>query len=347
MADRPFPHDPDFWSTASALAKVSDIRLCLAESSSQPCSGSIIAAHTIPRSQLRKIAIDGHVYAFQGNLPTFARTDGEIELRKFGIGQFSVLNCFCEFHDRELFAPVETSLITGTPLQVATLNYRGAGSELYRKLRSQSTFSHAAKTIPKIKNSPKRREFAKLFLQGTQLGLNDIASHFADCERSIYGPDLDSISALVIQFDQQPSIMSVGGFAPEYDFDGNRLQDFSEEEAKWEHITLSILSNDQGAIVVLSWLKKETAPLRLAQSLAKQDRQLLTTLLIQLVFEHLENTCMNIHWWDGLKEVERRILTNRMQVAVASLERQRANAMTFGGVRFDDWDYKHHFFLNI
>ncbi|NOJ39079.1 hypothetical protein [Bradyrhizobium australiense] len=338
-------HDPKFWATADALKKVGDLKLCLANSSADACEGPIINAHTIPRSQLQRIAINSHVYAFKGNLPTLAKNEGKLEIGKFGTSQFSVLKCFCAKHDREIFLCVENAALEGTDVQVATLNYRGVASEVYRKMRSLATFEHASMIDERVVENAFKQEIVDAFLHGSKLGLLDIGRTFSDCERSIFSVSHDDVSSLIIQFQRPPGVMSVGGFGPEYDFNGRMVQVLGIDETKYQHATISLLANDEGAFFVLAWLKKETAALRLAQSLILQDPKRYTTLILQLVFEYIENTCMNIPWWDGLKEVERNVLTRRMQDAVSTSN--RSNSLTYGGMTFDDWGYKSHKFSNI
>jgi hypothetical protein len=69
-------------------------------------------------------------------------------------------------------------------------------------------------------------------------------------------------------------------------------------------------------------------------------------LIIQTAFEQLENTCMNIPWWKGLRPIERKLLTDRKQLAV-SPTRRASTALTYGGVTFDDWGYESHHYVNL
>jgi hypothetical protein len=66
---KPKPHyDPEFWVSAAVHRQISETKLCLASSEPDPCSGPIVRAHTIPRSQLQKLAVEGHVYCVRSSV---------------------------------------------------------------------------------------------------------------------------------------------------------------------------------------------------------------------------------------------------------------------------------------
>jgi hypothetical protein len=345
----PHSHDPDFWAAVETLRKSQQAKLCLAESNADPCSGKIIAAHTIPRSQLHLIAEEGHVYTLVGNLQTFDKTHGKLEISKKGIGTFSILNCFCADHDMRLFSPVENHPLSFTSEQITCLHYRAIAAEVYRKMTglagSEEVFSQALKN-PKIKNTPEGQEFMRLHLHGTRLGIVDVGRTFKICEEALFNRKFDGISALVVRFRKPPAVMSVGGFSPEFDYDGKRLQDLGNEATLCDQISLSLISSEGNAALVLAWVRSASAPKIFADSLLKQPPDRYTTLIIQTVFEHLENTCMNVTWWDGLLPIERQLLTERMQTAIGP-ELRTSTALGYGGVTFDDWEYQSHDYVNI
>ena len=106
MNERKLPND--YWTSAEVMKEIFETRVCLAETHSpDACNGAIIKAHTIPKSQLQKIAVDGHVYAMRFTAADLARNDGVLTAQKVGVGTFSVLNSFCAAHDNNVFRHVE------------------------------------------------------------------------------------------------------------------------------------------------------------------------------------------------------------------------------------------------
>jgi hypothetical protein len=77
-----------------------------------------------------------------------------------------------------------------------------------------------------------------------------------------------------------------------------------------------------------------------AQSLIAQNSELLSTLAIQTAFEHSENTCMNIEWWDSLRPVVQSKLVERMQFAGSPFEERKSSCLSYCGITFDQWEYE-------
>src|ERR1700686_2669432 len=99
--------DAEFWSLAAAFNRFLKHKLCLAEKEGSRGNSPIIQAHLISRSQMRPIAIHSHVVSCDTSLAQLERSDGKIAIKRFGIGQFSVLNCFCGRPDKAIFGDVE------------------------------------------------------------------------------------------------------------------------------------------------------------------------------------------------------------------------------------------------
>ena len=74
----------EFWASAEALKRYLQKKVCLATNELDACEGSIIRAHTIARSQLSKIARDGHVKAFNSSPAQLERSGGDIAVKDIG-----------------------------------------------------------------------------------------------------------------------------------------------------------------------------------------------------------------------------------------------------------------------
>jgi hypothetical protein len=337
----------DFWSTAKTVDQILSQKLCLA-SRSGGCSGPIIRAHTIPKSQLNQIDVAGHVYHMRGKMGDLEKNRGQITAGKAGIGQFSVLHCFCSAHDKSLFAPIEDDKLVFDSRQIALLHYRAMGAELYKKMTGLPVARLIVKKLKGSKhgNRVDRVKFAESHLAGTILGIRDIAATFGRCDEAISTYDYARVSALVLRFTKIPSIMTVGGFAPQFDYSGRKLQTLGEARISIDHVSVSILAANGNAAVVFAWLRDASVGKAFAESLIIQHPRFFTTLAIQTAFEHIENTCMNITWWDSLRNVERNALLRRMQSAGNVLEERLSGCLTYCGITFDQWDYESHEFKN-
>jgi hypothetical protein len=339
----------DYWTTAEVMKEIFETKLCLAKSHSpDPCGGKIIGAHTIPRSQMQQIATDGHVYAIHATAGDLARNDGELTAKKIGIGKFSVLNAFCATHDNNVFKHVEDEPLVFDAHQLTLLHYRTAGSELYRKVMSYYTLLHQLEEQQKKKP---RNEEAITFLTATaageQLGIRDIGTAFVRCATDLFAAKYDQVSALVVHFKKPPSVMTVGGFIPLYDYHGEPSQPIDDVETIAQTISFNILASEGHAAVAMLWFKDHDLVKPFAESYVAQKPEHYATLAVQTAFEFLENTCMQPTWWEAEPPIVRKLLLQRMQTAGTPFEKRQASCLTYCGVTFDQWDYDRHEYLNV
>ena len=333
----------EFWATVEAYNRILKTKLCLAEPLETGCSSPIIKAHTIPRSQLRQIAVDSHVYTAALSLGDMNQNDGQLAAKRIGINEFSVLNCFCADHDKTIFADLEDQPLTYSPRQIALLQYRAAGAEFYKKTQAVELSEHNISAF-----SPKadaaRLEMLHLSDYGERLGLSDSAAAFERTERELKS-NTNAFSALVVFFSCAPTIMTVGAFLPEFDYDCRKLQTLGTED-ECQAISYNILAVSGHASLCMTWLKGDRAPESFARSFVSQRPELYTSLAIQTAFEHLENTCMNPTWWDALRPAEQRLLLRRMRIAGSYFEERKPSCLSFSGVKHDDWGYGRYEFIN-
>jgi hypothetical protein len=332
-------HPAEFWAATDTLKRIQKRKLCLAAGRGD-CEGKIVEAHTIPRSQLQKIAVNGHVYHMRATPADILANNGLLAVGERGVGDFSVLNFFCAQHDRQLFSCIENDELIFNHHQLALLHYRAMGAELYKKMNGLEGARHQTHLLQnrKHKGGREKYELAKAYERGSELGLRDMTRTFSICESILQTEDYRRINGLVLRFKKMPTIMTVGGFSPEFDYEGGRLQKLGDANATYEQIGLSILAAEDRAAAIFTWIRGATVSLEFAQSLIRQDSRLFTTLAIQTAFEHLENTCMNIPWWDALRSIEREKLLERMQFAGSPFEGRTNTCLQFCGINFGQWD---------
>lgn len=340
----------DYWTTAEVMKKIFETKTCLAKNhSSDPCQGKIIAAHTIPRSQLAKIASDGHVYAVAATLADLTRNDGNLTAKLYGIRNFSVLNCFCGWHDNQIFSHIEDDELTFDTHQLTLLQYRSLASELYRKVTAYHTILYQIDEQKSKK--PKNKDFIEFLMThaaGTLAGIGDVGTAFDECATNLFAGKYNQVSALAVHFKTLPSIMTVGGFLAQFDYSGKRIQLISDLHTIAQIACFNILAAADHAVMVILWPKEENAVgKKLAESFVAQNSSKYTALAVQTAFEYLENTCMNKQWWEGEQSIIRKLLMDKMKSSANLWEERSANCLTFGGVGFDQWDYNCHEFVNV
>jgi hypothetical protein len=169
---KPLVHPAEFWASMETIKRINKRKLCLAAGNNN-CGGQIVEAHTIPRSQLQRIATDGHVYSIRATPADLLANDGRLTVGKKGIGELSVLNFFCAQHDRDLFSYIENDKLIFDSHQLALLHYRAMGAELYKKMNGLDGARHHTKLLQRRSGLGEREKFrlAKEYERGSELGL--------------------------------------------------------------------------------------------------------------------------------------------------------------------------------
>jgi hypothetical protein len=137
--------------------------------------------------------------------------------------------------------------------------------------------------------------------------------------------------------DIAPEIVCSGGFAPEYDFQGNMLQNYMDLNNDLESIYFSLVPFENVGVAVFGWVEsKESACLKFIKSLhqlyAKNE---IGNALVRFIFDSFENTFFKPSWWTSLSEHEKNILQNR--VLSGALEGRNHDCLVDDGLRTVGW----------
>jgi hypothetical protein len=210
-------------------------------------------------------------------------------------------------------------------------------------LHNIETFSERAKHPA----NPDPIDFYKAFNQGEQIAIRDGKAALDDCAAVLNEHTYNRLSALIVRFKRLPSIMTVGGFYPEFDFNGRHLQTLGRAEIRYETVSFNILASEDRAAVAIIWWRGHDHCLAFAKSYADQRTDRYTTLAIQAAFEHIENICVQPPWWESLRPVEQKILTYRLIVAGGLSQERNSDCLQYTGVTHDDWQFDTLEFINV
>ena len=253
------------------------------------------------------------------------------DARDVGVGQFSVLSCFCAHHDKILFAPLQDRPLTFSPEQIALLHYRAISAEAYQRRNAEDGAQEECGKYSSY--DPARERFYAMFQ------IHSLAAETAEetlnrteriLERSLYG----NVRAMVARFNAQPALLSVGAFRPLYDVTGIQLQDLTENSA---YVAMHVLIAEGKPVLIFTWLRGQRAAERFAKSFAAQPLERLTTMAIQAAFEHAEHTCMRREWWIGLAEEKRVALLRRVKNNNSLSYIRPTKSLPFR-TTYDDWN---------
>jgi hypothetical protein len=314
---------PSPWDLARRQNALMERRVCMHPGASDVnCSGKAIRAHTVSRAAtLAPLAENGHVYHVDGSFGSLSRTGGRLDIRKIGINQASTFLGFCSAHDSSTFAPLETQQFTGSDEQLFLLVYRPLAKELYIKTavaQSLKIMREADKGRP-LDEQLEAQMAVFLFGAGTHSALGRLQHVKRQLDAELVAQDHSHIRACVINFDRTPDIVCSGVLQPEWDFQGNRLQDIADLTAELDWISVSLLPTPAGGAAVLAWHEKEDEQARaFVESLLRLPQDRVPDALVRLCFETLENIFMAPSWWERLDEPKKEQLKKRAMSGLPS-----------------------------
>lgn len=276
------------------------------EASPHSCSQGIVRAHTIQRrGGLAEIAENGHVISVKAGVDHIFDNEGRLEPKLVGVRSASTFNGFCGSHDTALFRPVEVGGTTLSAESVFLLTFRAIAYELFTKRAA-------------LRGVPIQREMdygVPFFIQaamqthlhwsaeGMKRGLADLERWKTLYDDAYRQNDLSAFSIYAVEFDGVLPVVSCGAFHPEVDFDGNQLQILSRGTAEFDHLAFNLTVLNGVSVAAFGWLGPNDGPAAaLVQSFRRLPDGEKSTAVVQLVFEHLENTYLRPSWWDSLSE---------------------------------------------
>jgi hypothetical protein len=325
---------PAKWVFTQHHQRILESKECLASLHSEHvCDGKIVRAHIIPRSQLLQIATRGHVHAVPTRLSAVMQMQhSAFEARDIGARDFSILNCFCARHDKALFAPLEDRPLTFSLEQLTLLHYRAIAAEAYQRGNQEEAAAAVCRTYKS--DDPRRGPFYSIF---------QMASHAAEAaeetlketESILKKAQYQRLGFLIIRFDAEPVLLSVGAFRPPFDINGKEIQDIVVDGI---YVGVHVLIADNKPALVVTWLRGQKPAERFAKSLADQPRESLATLAVQTAFEYAEHTCMKREWWLSLNVTKRRSLLKRVRNANSLSYRRSGKCLAFRSA-IDDWGF--------
>ena len=316
------------WEALDLYKQVFANGTCLAPDSwLSECRGQIVRAHTVPKSgSLKLIARQGHVYSFNPTIDPFdenrqLKSQEKLKPELLGINKASTFTGFCSHHDDAIFAPLEKQAFRGTPEQCFLLWYRALTRELYAKRGQKDSAAlarnHRDKGKP-LEQQIKIQECYQVYQPAIEAGLRKLNHYKSISDGMLERQNFDAIQAYIIEFEEPPPVMGSGGFYPEQDFEGVKLQSVVSDDIPDLLCFTSFYGGEHG-VVVFSWLSENArACSAFIKTLDAIPDELVTSALLRCFFEYCENVHIKPDWWEDLPNRTRNSAIQRLQHPMSS-----------------------------
>jgi hypothetical protein len=310
------------------------------------CPGKVIRAHSIAKSSaLHLIARDGKVYQPNVDPYAIAREEGVISHQLVGVNLATTFSGFCSRHDHELFKLIDCDISRPTHEQLFLLHYRALCRELY--VKRPTLISNASLREADRGRSEGFQKFLQQVVAGSEnsidTSLRELEVEKSECDQMLDAGSFRGMKALVLHFDELPTIACSGHTQPIFDFSGSELQSLADLTNPLAKLSFTLLPAGTGGIAVLAWLDKWNI-------ICKQFADSLTTLpdkdkcpaIVQWVFDSFENHAFQPDWWESLDKSavsELQTIGLNWTPAVPYLD---SGSIVPSGTKFANWKYSSH-----
>lgn len=285
---------------------------CLHYSNGERCN-EFISAHSIQKSaQLNIIAEGGHVYRLNADLSVLQKTKGLPALKKIGVNRASTFAGFCKHHDNMLFEPIDNYPLRPVKKQIALYAYRCLAREYFVK-------ENAVAVLTKMKSHPEINAGYRRFLEASQvghsLGFTGLKHHKSVFDAALLNSDYEQFEFTYFTSSSPCPIQLSGLLYPDYDFEGNQLQDLGNHKKLQDLITFFTAPIADGWAFCFGWhASSNQTCIPFIQSLAQRSAmgEKIEDALVRFSLSCCENHAVRISWWDGLNEAAKATAIERM-----------------------------------
>ena len=319
---------PNIFSLEKQLKKNFSKKYCLHPNKSE-CDGPIVKAHTIQRKGcgLLKISEEGHVLTFKPEMKTLIETDGNFLPGLVGIKQASTFTGFCEYHDRKPFELIENNSFVPEKKQCFLLSYRALCRELFTKKAALESgkLLHQTDKGQSINIQHQVQSCVSLNKIVLEKDLQKLSNRKKQYDKSLISDKYDNFCYYVLGLDQIPEVLCSGGFSPEFDFNGNLLQDYSNLQKDLDSFYFSLIPVKKFGTAVFGWIESDGAAcskfIKSLQSLNLENE--ISNALIRFIFDAFENVFFKPSWWHSLSDQAKTRIQDRVLSGTPNKKRKK------------------------
>lgn len=271
----------------------------------EKCKPLIKGAHSIQNNRiLNRISDDGHLYRIgskltkSGPVPIFEKISRNKASKFFG---------FCEYHDTEIFKPIELKEYSQDPLENFLFAFRSLTLEYHRKIRLLNQFRENFKSYPSSTLDPMSVNFYRV----ASLDVEDYSRDYESFKKHYFNKNFDCLRTINRTLDYEVEFATSSAFSVQHDFEGKQINDiyFDKSNKKMPSIYLNVYPLENGTNIILSYLLEDES---LYKDYFDQLELLTNEKMIEylnfLIIQYTENVFFSTVLIEGMTEKEKESL---------------------------------------
>jgi hypothetical protein len=156
--------------------------------------------------------------------------------------------------------------------------------------------------------------------------------------------DYRRLQSYVVHARCSPVIACAGAFFPDVLSTGEHLQDVTNFDANLQSLFFSVIPEESGVFVILSFFDDETsAPTRFIDDLMRTDK--LPARLIWMCMTRFENTALKPTWWAALPNETHDKINEAVQYNADVFDNRLPTFDRMPDIRTNDWEILHQFWI--
>lgn len=303
--------DSRMQNLANEIWRDTDFKVCLAFNSTE-CEPLIKNAHTLQNNRiLNRISENGHVFTLQ---PNTTMQGVNTELKKVSRNKASTFFGFCNYHDNELFKPIEQKEYLNEPIQNFLFAFRGFCLEHHRLIRKREN----VRSVFKLKPSSMLNPDAVNFYRVAEFDVNDSETEYKLFEDIYRNEDLDNIVTLERRFNYEVEFAVSSSFTVQSDLYGREINDiYSIEKDLLPSIYINVFPTENETVIILSYnIEYEVIYGEYFRQIEKLTDEELERYLNFLIINYTENVFFSPRLIDKLDEKQKKSLINSFESSV-------------------------------
>ncbi|GAA0873994.1 hypothetical protein GCM10009118_04020 [Wandonia haliotis] len=308
----PEEREKEYRRMQSVFKKDSRIKECF-HHNKEECEGKIKQSHSIQRNGRLSI-IEGEVNGNQ-SIYTFTSFKSSPErmlqsLVPIGKKEASTFFGFCDYHDTNLFSPIENFEFDDSDEHLFLHSYRSFAHSYHRKQEEVNIYSNPESDF--IKTLPP--QFVDTFIEGLQMGVNDVKPHKESLDKALDNKEYDYLEYLVYEKDGLYPFAVSSGMSPRVSYSGKPMNNHVDETLPWSMPLITFLPDKAKTFVIIAAFPDDKNAVNLLDELYELNDYQLERAITSLIIANCENTFFSPKVWRKMSDKQKRELLNEFEI---------------------------------
>lgn len=284
----------------------------------EKCKPLIKGAHSIQNNRiLNRISKDGHLFRIGSKLtkkgphPIFEKISRNKASNFFG---------FCDYHDTEIFKPIELKEYSREPIENFLFAFRSLTLEYHRKIRLLNQFRDSFKNFPGSTLDP----VSVNFYRTASLDVEDYSMEYDSFKKYYLNRNFNGLRTIYRKLDFEVKFAISSAFAVQHDFKGKQINDiyFDKSNDKMPSIYINVYPLESGTNIIMSYLIEDGSTYKeYFNQLELLTNEELVNHLNFLIIQYTENVFFSPELIEGMTEREKESLLRSFASSINIFEK--------------------------